>query len=140
MHYYEHDIIYTYGFGYRLDAQPKCKPGNKPCGKTCIPMKEKCKSKSNLGTQVKNNLNTLTGIVGVSGLTGIGLLTARNLSKKKNNKQKQAESVDTGERSIAPTLPKQENKEQSSSDKSWVEESKEEFEKWKRGEDVHFKF
>jgi hypothetical protein len=41
MHYYDHDFIYNYGLGYRLDS-PKCSPGNKPCGRICIPSKQNC--------------------------------------------------------------------------------------------------
>lgn len=33
---------YAQGF-FRLDAQLKCKPGNKPCGQRCIPQAAKCR-------------------------------------------------------------------------------------------------
>lgn len=41
MHYYDHDFIYNYGLGYRLDS-PRCNPGNKPCGRICIPVEDNC--------------------------------------------------------------------------------------------------
>lgn len=64
----------------RYDA-PKCRPGNKPCGSTCIPQEYRCKR---AGGTVKSSKKkgrwglgqkvgaTVLGAAGVTGLIGAG--------------------------------------------------------------------
>ena len=115
MHYYEHDIIYTYGFGYRLDAQPKCKPGNKPCGKTCIPMKEKCRLNSpqnaisKLKATTNRNKNIALGVAGL-GAAGLGILALQNRQKLKRLREEEKQQKERQEnnkpKEVNPPPPK----------------------------------
>lgn len=86
MHYYDHDFIYNYGLGYRLDTQPKCNPGNKPCGKTCIPNKSKCKvNNSEPGTRKRINpmIPGTIAAIGTLGIAGMAIPARKQIEKSK---------------------------------------------------------
>jgi hypothetical protein len=79
------DYIEGYNFAMRYDAQVKCKPGNKPCGKTCIPMKETCRVSGGGGKAAK-----IAGGVAAAGALGAAGTYALNkgFRNKVNNTAK----------------------------------------------------
>jgi hypothetical protein len=81
---------YDYALGFfRVDAQMKCKPGNKPCGRRCIPQQMKCRSAMGGGAQAKMrqgraNLRApgagaiAAGVVGAAALAAGGAAAYQN--------------------------------------------------------------
>jgi hypothetical protein len=64
---------YDYALGFfRVDAQMRCKPGNKPCGKRCIPQQMKCKSSMSGSAQAKMR----QGRVNLRSPGGVGSIAA----------------------------------------------------------------
>lgn len=87
---------YDYALGFfRVDAQVKCKPGNKPCGKRCIPQQMKCRSSMG-GTaqgkmrQGRANLRSpgagaiAAGVVGAAAAAAAGGVAYKNREAIKN--------------------------------------------------------
>lgn len=75
---------YDYALGFfRVDAQMRCKPGNKPCGNRCIPQKMRCRKGAGVAAQGalrqgRANLRSpgvggiAAGVVGAAALAAAG--------------------------------------------------------------------
>lgn len=86
----------------RFDAQVKCKSGNIPCGKRCIPKGQKCRINGGSGAKLKqaksglNPLGVAAGVAGAGVLAGAGALAYAGRKELKQSYKQAKSEIDKG--------------------------------------------
>lgn len=87
-----HDTIKTLHQEGRFDSErydaPNCKPGNKPCGRTCIPQRYNCRANKSppkrVGQAGMRAVKAAGGVLGAAALVGGGAIALRHHNKIKS--------------------------------------------------------
>lgn len=86
----------------RFDAQVKCKSGNIPCGRRCIPRGQKCRITGGSGAKLKqaksglNPLGVAAGVAGAGVLAGAGTLAYVGRKHLKEGYKQAKSEIDKG--------------------------------------------